>query len=207
MKRKGFNFEVKSTTVETEKVDFNQLSSKPDVAKNATTITTSSNKRTKKAYYPKSTFQYVDEDPTLSHSEKLKSIIDKVSQAEGNTLKAYFKKLSEETGSSSEILEHLVNVLETSAVDIRNSCPDDIQFQPEIPSKERKNAGPSEAQIDPLESELSLLTSAYEALQQYEFGVNEFIASVAQTIETDVSGGGEVLNSIKNISWLLFAII
>jgi len=193
MKRKGFNFVVKSTNLETEKVDFDQLtrnSSQPTTTTTEaikkidvkTTTTTAANKRTKKAYYPKSTYQYVDENPTLSHSEKLKVMIDKISHAESSTLKLYFKKLSEETGSTSEIFEHLVNVLETTAQDIHNSCPDDVHFQPEIPSKERKNlitSSSSEAQVDPLETELALLTTAYEALQQYEFGMNEFITSVA----------------------------
>lgn len=197
MKRKGFNFVVKSTNVETEKVDFNQLTKKPDTSKRDITTTTNNNKRTKKAYYPKSTYQYANDSSNLSHTEKLKIIIDKVSQVESATLKSYFKKLSEETGSSTEIYEHLVNVLETSVQDIRNSCPDDVQFQPEFPSKERKAlaSSSSETHVNPMETKLSLLTTAYEMLQQYEFDVNEFVASVAPSIESAASAdGAEVCN-------------
>jgi hypothetical protein len=130
------------------------------------------NKR--KANYPKIECDESLVDLSLSHAERLQSIVKIICSKEESGLKLYFKNFfSPQQSSNNGILGSLIDILHQTTADIDKNCPKNVSFVPEI--KDHDDA----TNLNAYNQNLSKLKQSLDELIKYEREIDEFIDATA----------------------------
>jgi hypothetical protein len=134
-----------------------------------------------KVHYPKIDLTNLTSvKKSKSNKDSLAHLIKHICKLEKDGLQSFFDSVASSFNRAvtSDMLQNLVDVLSLIEHDVKENCPSDVIFFPEISTKKQK--------MDPeslkLKTELVNLKSILEALTEYEDQIQSYTEKVSQTI-------------------------